>query len=108
MPSKDPLDEACTPQIVLLPGHTEQWALDVPAILAGAAVAGRANRQQLAKVAHQMAEQDVEPRHRYRLALWAGFSEIEAATISKMVKTEEWREDVRLAKPTSKRAGALT
>jgi len=107
MPSKAPLDEARAPQIILLPGHIEQWSLNVPAILAGAAVAGRANRQQLATVAHQMADQDVEPRHRYRLALWAGFSEIEAATISKMVKTGEWREDVRLAKPTSKRTGAL-
>ncbi len=77
--------------LAILPGHVEAWSIDCPADLASATAPWRADRLALANVAKQMADQEVEPRERYRLASLAGFNNIEAATIAKMVKEGTWR-----------------
>jgi hypothetical protein len=76
--------------IAILPGHSEPWRIDAQSP-APAADYRRAHRVQLAQVAQQMAAQDIEPRARWRMAVMAGFSPIEAATIAKMVRDGTWR-----------------
>lgn len=76
-------------EMVLLPGHTEPWSIDYPA--APVTAYGRATQRQMAEVARQMADQEVEPKQRYRLATIAGFNNIEAATIAAMVRDSTWR-----------------
>ncbi len=76
--------------IALLPGHHTPWTIDAPAP-APAQDYSRADRVTLATVAAQMAAQDVEPRQRWRMAVMAGFSPIEAATVAKMVRDSTWR-----------------
>lgn len=50
----------------------------------------RAQDVQLRQAAQQMHEQGVRGGHKYRMAIWAGYTSYEAAIIAKMVKTGEW------------------